>query len=101
MVPPDLPVHVEPMESAEWAASVDDQEVWVFQDWEATVVSQDQLEVEELPEMMYVHFGSLEKNVVKNVDCFINFQNFLLEKDQNIHLNDKFPFKIANIFLQK
>lgn len=32
MVPPDLPVHVEPQESAEWAALVDDQEVWVFQD---------------------------------------------------------------------
>ena len=30
-------------------------------------------------------------------DILTNFQNFLLEEDQNIHLNDKFPLKITNI----
>ena len=30
-------------------------------------------------------------------EFFTNFQKCLEEKDQNIHLNDKFPLKIANI----
>ena len=34
-------------------------------------------------------------------DIFTNFQRFLEEKDQIIHLNDKFPLKITNISLQK
>ena len=37
----------------------------------------------------------------QNSELFTNFQNFLEEKDQNIHLNDKCPFQIANIPLQK
>ena len=39
--------------------------------------------------------------VVKNVNYFTNFQIFLWQKDRNIHLRDKFPLKIAKIFLQK
>ena len=43
--------------------------------------------------------AKLPWNMVKN---FTNFQNFLEEKYQNIHLNDKIPLKIANnISLQK
>ena len=37
---------------------------------------------------------NMVKNCVKNV-------KFLEEKDQNIHLNEKFPLKIANLSLQK
>ena len=33
-------------------------------------------------------------------EFFTNFQNFFEEKDQNIHLNDEFPLKIADISLQ-
>ena len=34
-------------------------------------------------------------------DSFTNYQNFWYEKDQNIHLTDKFPLKIAKMSLQK
>ena len=37
----------------------------------------------------------------QNCEFFTHFQKFLEEKDQNIHLNDKFPLKIANTSLQK
>ena len=34
-------------------------------------------------------------------EFFTHFQKSLEEKDLNIHLNDKFPLKLANIPLQK
>ena len=47
--------------------------------------------------------AKLTWNMVKNCINFFftNFQKFLEEKNQNIHLNDEFPLKIANISLQK
>ena len=45
--------------------------------------------------------GNMVTNFVKNVNFFTNFQTFLLENDRNIHLNDKFPLKIAKHFLLK
>ena len=47
---------------------------------------------------------SLEYGQTSHQKCdifFTNFQTFLEEKYQNIHLNDKFALKIANISLQK
>ena len=34
-------------------------------------------------------------------DFFYKFSECLEEKDQNVHLSDKFPLKIANISLEK
>ena len=44
--------------------------------------------------------GILSK-IASKCNFFTNFQNFLEEIDQNIHLNDEFPLKIAKISLQK
>ena len=44
---------------------------------------------------------NMVKVCIKNVIFFTHFQIFLPEKDTNIHLNDKFPLKIAKISLQK
>ena len=41
------------------------------------------------------------KNFSQKSKFVTNFQKFLKEKDQNIHLNDKFALKITNISLQK
>ena len=40
---------------------------------------------------------NIVKNCIQKCDFFTNFHNYLEEKD----LNDKFPFRIANISLQK
>ena len=44
---------------------------------------------------------NMVKNCIKNVKIMTHFQKCLEEKDRNIHLNDKFPLKMAKIILQK
>ena len=44
---------------------------------------------------------NMVKNGIKNVIFLHIFRSFLEEKDQNIHLNDKFPLNIANVSLRE
>ena len=69
-------------------------------DWK---VSTSILSVSQILHVIYIrlekrqHFP--EKFCLKNFDDFLEI--FVKKKDRSIHLNDKFPLKIANIFLKK